>query len=549
MKGVVLTAHHSFEKVGLDSKTDIRLRSLVNDIRSKLKLWNIRYRSGKPLVSDKKYDLLYNKFLILAKYYRIPDIEIDDDPNYSISLEKIAHSTVVQSINSVSDLNQVWKWVLRKKLKSVVLQPKVDGINLTLIIEKNQIKHALSRGNKIYGYDHLPQIKQLRNIRFKGDGYIKCEAYISKDDWKIFSNEYSSPRNMVASILNRREFSLKKSHLIKFIRFDNDIEKIESDLEQVPEKSLSITDNDTFFSEIDQYKNYVSTLPYQIDGIIIKSYTINTGQKKLRDDCIAWKFYEPQEKTKIVDCNWFVGKNGIITPVLSVAPVKIENIIIKNVTLHNISLFEKLNPGKDDVITIKLGGFIIPTIVQIEHMNRVTFNLPEYCLSCKSKLEKIEKNLMCLNTNCKEKFFNYLKYSFNKNNLNIRSINIEKIVNAFNKQYTNPFGFILSVLTGKIYLILFKAYKSKSLSNAINAFNNLYLDLYKILLILNISGISNAWAKKISEIFASYTDLIDFLEERNNLDLKITLLKKIELLKTKEVILILKAARYYLRSR
>ena len=192
---------------------------------TKIKLYNKQYFSeDNPKISDANYDKLKHEVLELEK--RFPNLK----KKFSVSkivgsppsnkFKKIKHLRPMLSLSNAFDKNDMEDFL--KKIKNFLnlnkdnielsCEPKIDGISATLIYENGLLTKGLSRGDGVTGEDILENLKTISKIPVKIKGNkipklleIRCEIYISKDDFLKISDKFANPRNAAGGSLRQKD--------------------------------------------------------------------------------------------------------------------------------------------------------------------------------------------------------------------------------------------------------------------------------------------------------------------------------------------------------
>ena len=172
---------------------------------------------------------------------------------------------------------------------------------------------------------------------------------------------------------------------------------------------------DEVWSFIQQWEEKRDSLPYEIDGIVVK-----VDRTALQDElgftgkaprwAIAYKYAARAGITKLEDIRVQVGRTGKLTPVAMLAPVLIGGTTVRNATLHNMDEIERLGVKIGDWVQVERGGDVIPKVAKViddkDHpRGHKTFHMPETCPVCGTKVVRTEGEVdyRCVNANCPAK--------------------------------------------------------------------------------------------------------------------------------------------------
>lgn len=483
------------------------------------------YWAGNTVISDEEYDAYVEELKKID-----PNNKLITRVNETIvsSVGKVNHLKPMLSLDKVYTLQNLFSWVKNKSRdenEMFLIQPKYDGIsgkiqNYDLFLKDvNSVDVVLStRGNGFIGENisnKLPIIEFKTNK--KDSEFIYGEILITKDDFKnIFANivspsskkPYKNPRNATAGIMGCDDIDFFKKQNAKLTFVDYDLNSYE----------ISAKD---FESKWEEIENKIISLPYPMDGIVIKLKDKEYGEKlgvtaHHPKNAIAFKFSNPQKDTQLIDVFWSYGKN-YLTPVAIFKPIEINGVTITKASLANYSNLKKLNCNIGDIITVERSGDVIPTIIKVKKVeNKDNKNLLiEYCPCCKTKLIVKEPEIYCPNNNCEEKIVRRLLFS-------IRSIGIDgigiptlkKIINYF--KIDNLYDFMM-LNRFDLSKAGFGEKTIENIANSIYKSTNIYD--YQLLTCLNITDVGDEVSKLILEKY-TFDDLINTVTFDNLINIK-----------------------------
>ncbi len=303
-------------------------------------------------------------------------------------------------------------------------------MSCSLIYKNGNLVLAKTRGDGNFGEDITEKIlwismipktvesKQWQNFEVRG------EIFCTENNLKLISDEMekigldrpSSQRNIVAGLIGRKENIEISRHLsfhgFEFIiegpeRLDTEEEKI-AILRQLNFETpdyIKHFNGEGIDKALDGCQEFIKNGEYLIDGVVLVYNEIKIHEE-LGETAhhprykIAFKFRGNSKETLIEEIKWSLSRNGYLTPVASVAPVELSGAIISRVTLHNFGIVSKNNLKKGDLIEIIRSGEVIPKFLKVNKSGGEDFIFPEFCPSCKEKLEIIDIRLICQNKKC-----------------------------------------------------------------------------------------------------------------------------------------------------
>lgn len=366
----------------------IEMQSLDN----KLMQLNMDYwKNGISSVSDEVYDQLKEHYRFLNNCF--------PNNNYS-SLKKIEQPILAQDkLNAQSVIRHPIIHIGVKKVytqedaitwfqqrKKIWLQPKIDGVAITLVYQNGKLISAISRGDNQVGKDWLPAILKAKNIPhqieseqetviLQGEIFWKTERHIqAKDD----SIHY---RTQVATLLMQHQPDSKKLDYLYFWVWEwaNGSTLMSERLAGLKKMGFYYGVQDSHCIENEEqllkWRKYYYEMPqdYATDGVVLKEekrLSAKDWQSKKPYWQIAWKHPAKKQITTIKSIDYSIGKTGKITPYLVIEPTKIDQKIVRKVSLHSVKTLEKADLAIGDLISIRLSGDAIPLLDEVILRNK-----------------------------------------------------------------------------------------------------------------------------------------------------------------------------------
>ena len=497
------------------------------------------YDEGNPLISDKEWDDLYFKLVEMEKEagYSLP-CSPTQKINYQVvnELKKVEHNHPMLSLNKTKDIEELKKFVGDKEY---VAMAKMDGLTCSLKYIDGKLVSAETRGNGLVGEDITHNAMVIssipRYIEAAGEFIVDGEIICQKIDFaNHFAQDYKNPRNFAAGSIRLLDSKECAKRMLKFIPWD--IIKSDKEFKFLSEKLEYLTtlgfttvlysvksDVDDIGYSINAIRTFAEDY-YPIDGIVVKyndcEYYNSLGatEHHFRGG-IAFKFYDEEYETELLDIEWTMGRTGVLTPVAVFEPIEIDGATIERASLHNLDIMEELSGGFErigDILYIYRANQIIPQVSKWEHVGDYSedkhLNIPTQCPICGGNTEIHEsiggtRELLCMNPLCEGKFINRLDHFCSKKGLDIKGLskatleklsdwgwvgNLEELYNLenFKEEWINKPGFG----TASVERVL----------NAINA--SKYNTLEAFITAIGIPLVGNAVAKDICSFVDDYMD-------------------------------------------
>ena len=350
-----------------------------------LNYYTQKYDEGAPEISDEAWDFLY---FDICQYEKETGYISPKSPSSTIQydvqngLKKVTHNHPMLSLAKTKDLPTLEKWLKRKP---TVVMLKMDGLTCSVKYENGKLVSAETRGNGTVGEDItqnamvVPSIP--KTIPIKDTVVVDGEIICKYDDFEEFSVMFKNPRNFASGsirLLDTKEVAKRK---LTFVAWDlitstDDLnEKLikltELGFETVP---FEITELGHLEAQQERMKHKATDSKYPIDGLVYKINDYNDYMAEGVNEHdfaggLAFKFYDEEFETELLDIEWSVGKTGNITPVAIFKPVIIDGTTVQRASIHNLTIMKELlgdNPHVGQKIWVIKANMIIPQITRAE---------------------------------------------------------------------------------------------------------------------------------------------------------------------------------------
>ncbi len=455
----------------------------IAKLRTLLKQWEYEYYIlSNPSVDDLEYDLALKKlFELEAKY---PEYITIDSPTTRVGGNPInkflkqTHSTLMLSLSNAFDKNDLAKFDndIKKSLNSVddfsyCIEPKIDGVSISLIYKDGLLVQAITRGDGTTGDDVTNNIKTISSIplslKSKIDIEVRGEVFLNKTQLAKLNEQiisegkqpFSNCRNAASGAIHnldpkvtrKRNLAMVSYFIVNPLKYNltSQFDVISFLKDQgflVPPHLKCIHGINNIFDEIEYFEKNKSVLDYPIDGVVIKLDNINLYKligytSKFPKWAIAYKFTANIVETKLLSIDATVGRTGKINYIARLEPVLLDGSIISNSTLHNADYINAKDIRIGDTVKIFKAGEIIPKVIEPVLSLRPDVSFPfvpiNFCPSCNSLLEKTngEVDQYCINSSCKDRIVLSIVHFASRDAMNINGLS-EKIIQ---KLYNNKF--------------------------------------------------------------------------------------------------------------
>ncbi|HAF07679.1 MAG: NAD-dependent DNA ligase LigA [bacterium] len=523
------------------------IKETIESLRKEIERYDYHYYVlNQPLIDDYEYDKLYHKLLELEKKY--PQFYSPTSPTQRVSernienFEKFEHKPKMFSLDNTYSDGDILDF--DKRIKNIigndfsyVVEPKIDGVAVSIIYRDGIFFKGLTRGDGIFGDDVSENIKTIRELplklekKFDGELIIRGEVFFTKERFTKIQEMYSfsNARNGAAGtlkLLSPKEVS-KRGLSIRIHTVVTEVEKTHSDsLEHLKDLKIPVIEKYYLAKNIkdvldvkERFKNERYSLPYETDGIVIK-----VNQLELRErigytsKSPRWAFafkYEPERAvTKLLSVSFQVGRTGVVTPVANLEPVFLSGSTVKRSTLHNFDEIERLDLMLNDYVLIEKSGEIIPKVVKVikEKRNQDCKRIekPKECPSCGQKLVQYEGEvaLRCINKNCPAQIELSLLHFCSKSGMNIENLGEMMVKKLLEYQLVKTIPDIYRLNYEKLFKI--PRIKEKSAKNILDSIEkSKRTTLKRFIYSLGIKNVGEFLSERLSENFKSIEDLIN----------------------------------------
>jgi DNA ligase (NAD+) len=459
-------------------------QNLVNEsnieaIRNILRFHEHRYYvENDPLISDFEYDTLYK---LLEKFEKENPLFITkDSPTQRVGVglikdfPKTQHLVPMLSLENSYNAEDLIDWDRKAKELSGLdtieysVEPKFDGASVSLIYENDFLVRGVTRGDGEIGDDITPNIHQIKSIPLSApfSKYniqqieIRGEILMNKENFKKYNDSLieegipplANPRNAAAGSLRIKDSSVvSKRNLEGFLYHVSYILKKNEDtpLEipshsnmlsllwdlgfRSPKKEMKVLHGiDEVISSVNEYEKIRDTLPYEIDGMVIKVNNLELQEKLGMTShhprwAIAFKFKARQATSKLLAVEFQVGRTGAVTPVAKIQPVHIGGVTVSSISIHNEDYIKEKDLKLGDHILIERSGDVIPQIVKslpdLRDRSEQEIVFIKNCPECQHELSKPAEEAVwrCTNINCKAQVVERIIHFVSKDAMDIKS--------------------------------------------------------------------------------------------------------------------------------
>lgn len=429
------------------------------------------YRRDAPTVSDAQYDELFRELDDLEREH--PDILDESSPTQRPGAKPTSRFPAALHLRTMLSLANVFDRVtleefdgrVRKALPDAdirwTVEPKLDGLALSLLYEDGVLVRAATRGDGSTGEDVTANARTLASIpatlqATKGQPLpsrieVRGEVVILKQDFARLNSEreeqgeavFANPRNAAAGSLRQLDAAITATRPLVFYAHSHGAIQPQG---YVSHSEFLATAEDWGFepspdartlASIDEVEAYHAELAegrdrlaVDIDGIVVK--VDSAAQQEILGEvarsprwAVAYKFKPRQAVTRVNDIFASVGRLGTLTPVADLEPVALGGVSVSRASLHNMDEIERKDVRIGDFVTIERAGDVIPYVVgplpERRRGDERKFAMPAQCPSCGSPVVRIEGEaaFRCTDRQCPAQFKEALRHFASKGAMDI----------------------------------------------------------------------------------------------------------------------------------
>ncbi len=441
------------------------VEKLRDEIRRHDYLYYVEATSEIP---DRDYDQLMEKLKKLELEH--PELRTPDSPTLRVGgvpiegFEHVTHAIPMRSVDNTYNESELREFDRRVQkglggdAYRYVVDPKVDGVAVSLLYENGQLTVAATRGDGHTGDDITHNVRTMRSVPLKLRGCnpptileVRGEIVWPTDDFLEFNRKretageqtFANPRNATAGSLKQLDPSKIEGRNLLFVAHGfGRIETLGAErhtelFEQLKEfgipvspYSMTVNSMDEIVERLDECDERRHKLPYETDGLVIKVDAFD--QRDVLGEtsryprwCIAYKFAAERAASVIKEIDLQVGKFGTITPRAVMEPVSLSGTTVRHASLHNFDQVERLDVRVGDTVIVEKAGEIIPQVIEVvtnkRPGNSEEYEPPKQCPACNGNVMKDEGGvyLRCINPTCPAQLKERLIHFAGRNQMDI----------------------------------------------------------------------------------------------------------------------------------
>ena len=391
----------------MDSLVSVEIKNRVETLRKELNYHSQRYYVyDAPEISDYEYDMMYAELKRLEE--ENPSLYDANSPTQRVGgkaldkFEKVTHSVRMDSLADVFSFEETEDFC--NKMEGELLspaysvEPKIDGLSVSLIYENGEFVKGATRGDGAVGEDVTLNLRTVQSIPLRLNEplslTVRGEVYMPRAVFEELNAKreergealMANPRNAAAGSLRQLDSKITAERKLDIFVFNLQEGDIYADghapsshtesldrLSELGFKTLAMRTVAHSYDEVAAHIRKIGDarqqLAYDIDGVVIKIDSLEDRRRVGEGTntpkwAVAYKFPPEEKETKLLDISIAVGRTGVLTPTAELSPVRLAGTTVSRATLHNIGFIRERGIMLGDIVTVRKAGDIIPEVVK-----------------------------------------------------------------------------------------------------------------------------------------------------------------------------------------
>lgn len=427
------------------------------------------YDHAAPEISDREFDALLRELQDLEAAH--PELADGASPTRTVGGRPLgefapaAHMAPMQSLDNTYSPDELREFVARiRKLAEdraihFTVEPKVDGVAISLLYENGRLARAATRGDGTTGDDVTQNIRTISNIPHALRGphpglvEVRGEIYLPKSTFAELNARrdeeglpaFANPRNAAAGSLKQLDPAITASRRLAGIFYGTGawegteppatgrgvFAALEAWGLPVSEKILEGSDADSVVAAVEKLGELRHGFAYDTDGAVVKLDSMALRREfgstaKAPRWAIAYKYEPERAETRLLGITVQVGRTGTLTPVAELEPVFVSGSTVSRATLHNEEEIQRKDIRIGDLVVVEKAGEVIPAIVEAKKALRTgseqPFHMPAACPSCGGPVHKEGVAWKCSSPGCPAQLRRRIGHFASKNAMDIEGL-------------------------------------------------------------------------------------------------------------------------------
>ena len=451
----------------------------IISLRRELERHNrLYYVEDAPEISDYEYDMLMQRLKALESEH--PELITPDSPTQKVGgealskFESVQHQVPLESLTDVFSYEELFAFGERMDAAlpeghSYVVEPKIDGLSMSLEYENGVFIRGATRGDGVTGENVTENLRTVRSLPLRIENaperlIVRGEVYMSKAVFEELNVQrelngeplLANPRNAAAGSMRQLDPKVAASRKLDIICFnmqyssDNKYLSHGETLDAMRAMGFPVVPYEKFdniqdcVQRIQWLGENRGDLPYDMDGAVIKLDSLSQrsalgSTAKAPRWAVAFKYPPEKKESRVLDIVVQVGRTGVLTPKVIVEPVRLAGTTVSAATLHNQDNIDRLDLRIGDTVLLQKAGEIIPEVLCVNKEKRpegaVPFVMPNACPVCGSPVVRDEDGaaLRCTSPECPAQRLRNIAHFASRDAMDIEGLGIsvcESLING-----------------------------------------------------------------------------------------------------------------------
>ena len=404
-----------------------RISYLCERIEINSKLY---YEQDAPRITDYEYDMMFRELGELEEQY--PELKLPTSPTSRVGgraldrFEKYTHTVRMGSLTDVFSMDELREFTDRMEQTlgadtEYSVEPKIDGLSVSLIYENGVFVKGATRGDGIVGEDVTENLKTIKTVPLKlaeplpylcvrGEVYMPKTVFRELNEIREAEGKalFANPRNAAAGSLRQLDPKIAASRRLAILVFNLQEGSLYSDgreclshtesLDRLEELGFATVSHraalrgyDALCRHIEYLGESREELGFDMDGAVVKINDLDSRRivgegTSTPKWAVAYKYPPEEKETRLISVDIQVGRTGVLTPTANLEPVRLAGTTVSRATLHNAQFISERDIRLGDTVVVRKAGEIIPEIVRAIKEKRtgeeIVFEMPALCPSC-----------------------------------------------------------------------------------------------------------------------------------------------------------------------
>ncbi|MCK4872575.1 MAG: NAD-dependent DNA ligase LigA [Phycisphaerales bacterium] len=547
----------------------------IRELRTRLDEANRAYYvDANPIMSDAQFDELLRELVDLEAKH--PELDDANSPTKRVGGEPIdgfktvPHAVSMLSIDNTYSHTELRAWHDRvaKQLGAgasedaglfgegftYIVDPKVDGVAISLCYEHGRLVQALTRGDGMEGDDVTVNARTIRAIplslretksgtmpdilEVRGEVFMPTVEFQRINAARDEAGEsapggFMNPRNATAGTLKQLDPKIVAQRRLSFVAHGRGVmpdgfadthgaylDRIRSLGVPVSPEVKQCSTIDDVLDAIEAFDGRRRGLGYETDGMVVRVDRFDQQQalgvtSKSPRWCIAFKYPAEQARTTLLRVDWQVGKGGKLTPRATMEPVLLSGTTVSHATLHNADEIARKDIRIGDTVVVEKAGEIIPQVVEVVADVRTgkekKIKPPAKCPSCGETIVRLEDEVAhrCVNPECPAQFRERLIWFAGRGQMDIDGLGVKSVDQFLDAGLLEHFADIFTLKRRRDELLKLERMGEKKIDNLLAGIEAAKgRGLARVLAGLGIRHIGTTAAKVLARSYTTIDDLL-----------------------------------------